>query len=157
MKHIFRTLSICVLPLLIAACNTDYNFDNISLEVTVGDTDGIAVPLGNTGTITLGDLLKEAGLETNEDGFYGFSYGDNFEYTAEVEALPSITGLIPTIAPITPCLVVSVHPLHPSMRRKHSHSPAACRATIQLQTLCCRTSTSSLCNTIQRPLSRALQ
>lgn len=105
MKHIFRTLSICVLPLLIAACNTDYNFDNISLEVTVGDTDGIAVPLGNTGTITLGDLLKEAGLETNEDGFYGFSYGDNFEYTAEVEALPSITGLIPTIAPITNSLL----------------------------------------------------
>lgn len=101
MKQLFRTLTIFVLPLLVAACNTDYNFDNISLEVTVGDTEGITVPLGTTGKISVGDLLKESGLETNEDGFYGFEYSDSFEYTAEVGTLAPITNLAPTIAPIT--------------------------------------------------------
>ena len=101
MKHLFRTLISLVLPLAIVACNTDYNFDNISLEVTVGDTDGIAIPIGSTGQITLGDLLEEAGLETNENGFYGFNYEDALEHTIEVGNLDPITGLIPTIAPIS--------------------------------------------------------
>lgn len=100
MKQLFRTLSIFVLPLLVAACNTDYNFDNVSLEVTVGDTNGIAVPLGDTGKITVGELLKETGLETNQDGFYGFTYGDDVSYTAEIAQLPAITGLVPDISPI---------------------------------------------------------
>lgn len=100
MKQLFRTLTLVVLPLLIAACNTDYNFDNVSLEVTVGDTEGIAVPLGSTGKVTLGSLLEEAGLETNEDGFYGFNYNDAMEYTVELGTIPAITGLIPTIEPI---------------------------------------------------------
>lgn len=101
MKQLFRTLTLCVLPLLVAACNTDYNFDNVSLEVTVGNTNGIAVPLGEIEQITLGELLEEAGFETGEDGFYGFDYGDSFEYTAEVAALPSIAGLVPEIDPIS--------------------------------------------------------
>ncbi len=101
MKHLFRTLTSLVLPLAIVACNTDYNFDNISLEVTVGDTEGIAVPLGSTGEITLGTLLEEAGLETNEDGFYGFNFTDGLEHTIEVGNLDPITGLVPTISPIS--------------------------------------------------------
>lgn len=101
MKHLFRTLISLVLPLAIVACNTDYNFDNISLEVTVGDTEGIAVPLGSTGEITLGSLLEEAGLETNEDGFYGFNFTDGLEHTIEVGNLDPITGLVPTISPIS--------------------------------------------------------
>lgn len=101
MKHLFRTLTSLVLPLAIVACNTDYNFDNISLEVTVGDTEGIAVPLGSTGEITLGSLLEEAGLETNEDGFYGFNFTDGLEHTIEVGNLDPIAGLVPTISPIS--------------------------------------------------------
>lgn len=101
MKHLFRTLTSLVLSLAIVACNTDYNFDNISLEVTVGDTEGIAVPLGSTGEITLGSLLEEAGLETNDDGFYGFNFTDGLEHTIEVGNLDPITGLVPTISPIS--------------------------------------------------------
>lgn len=106
MKQLFRTLTLCVLPLLVAACNTDYNFDNVSLEVTVGDTNGISVPLGTTGTITVGDLLKDAGIDTNEDGFYGFSYRpeEPLVKTIEVGQIDPITGLAPTIDPITESL-----------------------------------------------------
>lgn len=102
MKHLFRTLISLVSPLLLmVACNTDYNFDNISLEVTVGDTEGIAVPIGSTGKVTVGSLLEESGLKTNEDGFYGFNYEDGLEYTVEIGNLDPITGLLPTIDPIS--------------------------------------------------------
>lgn len=97
MKQLFRTLTLVVLPLLIAACNTDYNFDNVSLEVTVGDAEGISVPIGTTGKVTLESLLKEAGLETNEDGYYGFNYEDDMEYPVKLGTIPSITGLVPEI------------------------------------------------------------
>ena len=100
MKHLFRTLTLLVLPILVAACNTDYNFDNISLEMTVGDTDGIAIPLGSTGKITVGSLLEESGLGTNVDGFYGIEYGDSFEYSVALGTIDPITGLVPTIAPV---------------------------------------------------------
>ena len=108
MKHIYRTLTLCVLPLLVAACNTDYNFDNISLEVTVGNTDGIIVPLGTTGEIKVGDLLADAGLGTNPDGFYGVAYGDSFEYSVELGNIAPITGLVPTIDPIESQLLGSL-------------------------------------------------
>lgn len=108
MKHIYRTLTLCVLPLLVAACNTDYNFDKVSLEVTVGDTDGIIVPLGTTGEIKVGDLLADAGLGTNPDGYYGVAYGDSFEYSVELGNIAPITGLVPTIAPIESQLLGSL-------------------------------------------------
>lgn len=104
MKQLYRTLTILVLPLLVAACNTDYNFDNISLEVTVGNTEGISVPLGTVEKITVGELMKESGLEPGEDGFYGFEDGGHFEYTAEVGTLAPITGLAPALDPITESL-----------------------------------------------------
>lgn len=105
MKQTYRILTLFALPLLVAACNTDYNFDKVSLEMTVGNTSGIVVPLGSTGTITVGELLNDSGLEAGEDGFYGFEESGSFEYTAEVATLPAITGLIPTIAPITNSLL----------------------------------------------------
>lgn len=112
MKQLFRTLTIFVLPLLVAACNTDYNFDNVSLEVTVGDTEGISVPLGTTGTITVGDLLKDAELSTGEDGFYGFSYrpeGGPMVFDVEVGTLDPITGLTPAIDPVEEQLFDGFH------------------------------------------------
>ena len=108
MKHIYRTLTLCVLPLLVAACNTDYNFDQVSLEVTVGDTDGIIVPLGTTGEIKVSDLLADAGLGTNPDGFYGVAYGDSFEYSVALGNIAPITGLVPTISPIESQLLGSL-------------------------------------------------
>lgn len=108
MKHIYRTLTLCVLPLLVAACNTDYNFDQVSLEVTVGDTDGIIVPLGTTGEIKVSDLLADAGLGTNPEGFYGVAYGDSFEYSVALGNIAPITGLVPTISPIESQLLGSL-------------------------------------------------
>ncbi len=106
MKQLFRTLTLFVLPLLVAACNTDYNFDKVSLEVTVGDTNGIIVPLGEIEKTTIGELLAESGLETNKDGYYGFSYApeENMEYNVEVGKLSPITGLTPTIESISESL-----------------------------------------------------
>ncbi|MBQ8272257.1 MAG: hypothetical protein IJZ09_04550 [Tidjanibacter sp.] len=112
MKQLFRTLTLCVLPLLIAACSTDYNFDKVSLEVTVGDAEGISVPLGTTGKITVGDLLKDAELGTGEDGFYGFSYRPEegpLTFNVEVGALDPITGLTPAIDPIEESLFEGFH------------------------------------------------
>ncbi len=89
------------LPLLVAACNTDYNFDNISLEMTVGDTNGISIPIGNTGTITVESLLPEdAEIKTTEEGYYGFEFEDSFEYSASIDDIPLIRNIIPSIAPI---------------------------------------------------------
>lgn len=100
MKRLFRTLTLVVLPLLAASCNTDYNFDNISLEMTVGDTEGIAIPIGSTGQITLSSLLEDTDLGVTEDGSYGFQYGDSFEYSASIGNIPLIRNIIPSIAPI---------------------------------------------------------
>lgn len=103
MKQLFRTLTLCVLPLLIAACSTDYNFDKVSLEVTVGDAEGISVPLGTTGKITVGDLMKDTDLETGDDGFYGINMAaeEPITYSVEVGTIAPITGLAPQIPSIT--------------------------------------------------------
>ncbi len=105
MKQLFRTLTLFVLPLLAAACNTDYNFDKVSLEVTVGDTNGIVVPLGEIEKTTIGELLQTAGanLPADENGNYGFSEGnsnDPLVETISVGNIPDITGLAPTIDPV---------------------------------------------------------
>ncbi|MBO7299799.1 MAG: hypothetical protein J6U53_00110 [Tidjanibacter sp.] len=120
MKHIFRTLIILVLPLLVVACKTDYNFDNISLEMTVGNTDGIAIPLGGTGEITLGSLMEESGLGTNTDGYYGFEYGGNFDYSVSLGTIDPITGLVPTIAPVESELLGSISATIPTFRANAS-------------------------------------
>lgn len=112
MKQLFRTLTLCVLPLLVVACSTDYNFDKVSLEVTVGDAEGISVPLGTTGKNTVGDLLKDAMLGTGEDGFYGVSYRPEegpLTFNVEVGALDPITGLTPAIDPIEEPLFEGFH------------------------------------------------
>ena len=102
MKKIYRTSLLTVAAVLaLVGCNTDYNFDKLSLEVTVGDTEGIVVPLGGTGEIKLSELLTDTPLTPNEEGFYSFSTGDSFSYTVEVGTLPSISGIVPNIAPTT--------------------------------------------------------
>lgn len=102
MKKIYRTSLLTVAAALaLVGCNTDYNFDKLSLEVTVGDTEGIVVPLGGTGEIKLSELLTDTPLTPNEEGFYSFSTGDSFSYTVEVGTLPSISGIAPEIAPTT--------------------------------------------------------
>ena len=98
-----------MLPLLLAACNTDYNFDNISLEMTVGDTEGISVPVGSTGKITLASLLDYSTINTNKDGYYSFSYSDSFEYTLEINRLfDRISDIIPAIEPVESQLLGSL-------------------------------------------------
>ena len=102
MKKIYRTSLLTVAAALaLVGCNTDYNFDKLSLEVTVGDTEGIVVPLGGTGEIKLSELLTDTPLTPNEEGFYSFSTGDSFSYTVEVGTLPAISGIAPEIAPTT--------------------------------------------------------
>ncbi|MBQ1214439.1 MAG: hypothetical protein IIX81_05390, partial [Tidjanibacter sp.] len=102
MKKIYRTSLLTVAAALaLVGCNTDYNFDKLSLEVTVGDTEGIVVPLGGTGEIKLSELLTDTPLTPNEEGFYSFSTGDSFSYTVELGSLPSISGIAPEITPTT--------------------------------------------------------
>lgn len=107
MKHLSRTLVLLSLALAVA-CNTDYNFDNISLEVTVGDTDGIAIPVGNTDKITVSSLLGES-LEPGEDGTYGFSFSDQMSHTVELGTIDPIVGLAPAIDPITSTLIGDIN------------------------------------------------
>ena len=90
------------LTLLLVACDSNYNFDKISLEVTIGDTEGITIPLGTTEKITIESLLGEQGeLNTDKDGFYSFGMADSFTEEFEVGTIAPITGLAPTIAPTT--------------------------------------------------------
>lgn len=101
MKQFMRTMSVVGLcALLFAACDSDYNLDKISLEVTVGDTEGITVPLGTTGKITIESLLgNEIELNPDADGFYSFGMEDAITETLSIGTLAPITGLAPTIAP----------------------------------------------------------
>ena len=108
----FSTL--LAIALAAVACNTDYNFDNISLEVTVGDTEGITVPLGTTGEITLQSLLEESGIETDENGNYGFSFGDQMSYNVELGTIDPITGIIPTISPINASFIGNINAAIPT-------------------------------------------
>lgn len=103
MKHFMRTMSVVgTLTLLLVACDSNYNFDKISLEVTIGDTEGITIPLGTTEKITIESLLGEQGeLNTDKDGFYSFGMADSFTEEFEVGTIAPITGLAPTIAPTT--------------------------------------------------------
>ena len=90
------------LALLFVACDSNYNFDKISLEVTLGDTEGITVPIGTTEKITVESLLGEQNdLATNPEGFYSFGMSDSFTEEFEVGTIAPITGLAPTIAPTT--------------------------------------------------------
>lgn len=103
MKHFMRTMSVVgTLTLLLVACDSNYNFDKISLEVTIGDTEGITIPLGTTEKITIESLLGEqVELNTDKDGFYSFGMADSFTEEFEVGTIAPITGLAPTIAPTT--------------------------------------------------------
>lgn len=92
--------SVVATVFLSVGCNPVYNFDNLSTEVTVG-ADGLTLPLGGTGKITLDSLLRESGdvLTLDADGNYSFGYSDDFEYSAEVGTVPAVTDIIPAIAP----------------------------------------------------------
>ena len=102
MKKIYRTTLLTVASALaLVGCNTDYNFDKLSLEVTVGDTEGIVVPLGGTGEIKISELLSDTILTPNEQGIYSFSTGDEFSFYLNVGKIPSFSIPVPTIAPTT--------------------------------------------------------
>ncbi len=103
MKHTLHTMLIVVASgLLFVGCNSDYNFDKISLEVTIGNTEGITIPLGTTEKITVESLLGEQNdLTTDTDGFYTFGISDSFTEEFKVGTLAPITGLAPSIAPTT--------------------------------------------------------
>ena len=114
MKQFLRATLMLALPFIAASCNTDYNFDNISLEVTVGDTEGITVPIGSTGEITLESLLGESGIETDENGNYGFSFEDSMSYNFEIGNIAPISGLAPTISPVTASLIGDINSSAPT-------------------------------------------
>ena len=107
MKHLVRImLAVGACSLLLAGCNSDYNFDKISLEVTIGDTEGITIPLGTTERITVESLLGEQNtLTPNEEGVYSISMSDAITETLNIGTLAPITGLAPTIAPTTIALM----------------------------------------------------
>ncbi|MBR4851881.1 MAG: hypothetical protein IKU97_07505 [Tidjanibacter sp.] len=103
MKHLVRIMSVVgVCSLLLAGCNSDYNFDKISLEVTIGDTEGITIPLGTTERITVESLLGEQNtLTPNEEGVYSISMSDAITETLNIGTLAPITGLTPILNPTT--------------------------------------------------------
>ena len=114
MKQFLRRALLLAPWFMMTACNTDYNFDNISLEVTVGDTEGIVVPVGSTGEITLSSLLAESGLESDENGNYGFSIGDQMSHTLSLGTIDPITGLTPTIDPISASFIGNINATIPT-------------------------------------------
>lgn len=114
MKQLLRACLMLAVPVMVAACNTDYNFDNVSLEVTVGDTEGISVPLGSTGEITLHSLLEESGIETDENGNYGFEFEDSMSHTLNLGTIAPITGLAPTIDPTTLTVIGDINAAIPT-------------------------------------------
>lgn len=109
MKQFLRSALLLAPLFILVACNTDYNFDNISLEVTVGDTEGIVVPVGSTGQITLDSLLAESGIESDENGNYGFSMSDQMSYTLSLGTIDPLTGLVPTIDPVSTSLIGNIN------------------------------------------------
>lgn len=121
MKQFLRTTLLLALPLAVA-CNTDYNFDNISLEVTVGDTEGIIVPLGSTGEIRLDSLLSESGIKVDESGNYGFSFEDAMSHTLTLGTIDPITGLVPTIDPTTLTVIGDIDATVPTFEASKSLS-----------------------------------
>lgn len=116
--------------LLSVGCNPVYNFDNLSTEVTVG-ADGLTLPLGGTGKITLDSLLRESGdvLTLDADGNYSFGYSDEFEYSAEVGTVAAVTDIIPTIDPQTISLFDALNADMPTFNNSQNISmPAALAA-----------------------------
>lgn len=103
MKHFVRImLAVGACGLLLAGCNSDYNFDKISLEVSIGDTEGITIPLGTTEKITVESLLGEQNtLTPNEEGIYSISMSDAITETLNIGTLAPITGLAPVLDPTT--------------------------------------------------------
>lgn len=102
MKKIYRTTLLTVaLGLALAGCNTDYNFDKLSFEVTVGGSEGIIVPLGSTGEIKVSELLSDTVLETDKDGYYSFSTSDSFSYTVDIGSVDPIRDIVPAVEPQT--------------------------------------------------------
>lgn len=121
MKKFYRTtLSLAVASIMaLVGCNTDYNFDKLSLEVTVGDTEGIVVPLGSTGEIKLSELLTDTPLTPDENGYYSFSSEDSFTYTVELGTLDPISGIVPHIEPQTFEFMGAINPSLPAVSGSH--------------------------------------
>lgn len=121
MKHFMRTMSVVATLALLFACNSDYNFDKISLEVTLGDTEGITVPLGSTEKITVESLLGEQNdLTTNPEGFYSFGMSDDITEEISVGTLAPITGLAPSIAPTSIAFVGEMSATIPAINETKS-------------------------------------
>ncbi|MBQ3070191.1 MAG: hypothetical protein IJD12_00675 [Tidjanibacter sp.] len=120
MKHTLRTMLVVVASaLLFVACNSDYNFDKISLEVTVGDTEGITIPIGTTEKITVDSLLgKQGELTPDKDGFYSISMDGEIEEKISVGKIDPITNLAPTIAPSTITLMGEMGAVVPKINEK---------------------------------------
>lgn len=133
MKQFLRTLCLLATPLVVIACNSDYNFDNISLEVTVGNTEGIVVPLGSTGEITLGSLLGESGIESDANGNYGFSFADHLSYTLELGTIDPIVGLVPALTPVSTSLIGNINASIPTFEESKSLSlPSGITAEMEI-------------------------
>lgn len=120
MKHLYRILMLLTFTAMAVGCKSDYNFDNISLEVTVGNTNGIIIPVGAIEPITVASLMEESGLETDSNGYYAFNMNDSFEYTVELGTIDPIEGLIPTIDPISTEILGAINTALPSFSETRS-------------------------------------
>lgn len=118
MKRFLLHLAALV-PLTVAmvACNTDYNFDNVSLEVTVGDTEGITIPLGSTEQITVASLLDDQGIETDQNGYYGYTLSDQLAYTAAIGTIDPVVITAPTIDAVTVTLAEGISTSIPAVNK----------------------------------------
>lgn len=120
MKQLYRILTLVGLTAIAVGCKSDYNFDNISLEVTVGDTNGIVIPVGEIEPVTLASIMEESGLETDSDGYYGFDFSGGYEYSASFGTIDPIKGLIPAISPITTEILGALDTSLPSFHESRS-------------------------------------
>lgn len=103
MKKLYTLLILSALVALgTVACSTDYNFDKVSLEMTIGDSNEITIPLGNTGQITLDSLLHGVTeLSVDAEGYYKVGYDGSFEYNAEIGDISPVSDVLPAIPATT--------------------------------------------------------
>ncbi len=84
----------CLVALASSCVDNEYDMsgDRVNLEVTPFQK-GLAIPLGNTGQVKLGDLLKEVNTDilNNTGGLYSIGYSGTQKFDDELE---SIAGLV---------------------------------------------------------------
>ena len=83
----------CLFLFLTSCVKEEYEIseENLNLEVTVFQ-EGVALPLGSTSPLTIGQLIEQLGPEMKEmfpltDGAYAFAMSDKFDFSEQLAFL----------------------------------------------------------------------